>query len=31
MSDGKRSGGLFTLILRKRPEGWRIIHDHSSS
>jgi beta-aspartyl-peptidase (threonine type) len=24
-------GGLFTLILRKLPEGWRIIHDHTSS
>jgi uncharacterized protein (TIGR02246 family) len=22
--------GLFTLILRKTPEGWRIIHDHTS-
>jgi beta-aspartyl-peptidase (threonine type) len=24
-------GGLFTLIFRKAPEGWRIIHDHTSS
>jgi ketosteroid isomerase-like protein len=31
MSDGKRPGGLFTLVLRKLPEGWRIIHDHTSS
>lgn len=23
--------GLFTIILRRYPEGWRIIHDHSSS
>ena len=23
--------GLFTLIFRKMPEGWRIIHDHTSS
>jgi beta-aspartyl-peptidase (threonine type) len=23
-------GGLFTLILRKLPEGWRIVHDHTS-
>lgn len=23
--------GLFTLILRKRPEGWRIVHDHTSA
>jgi beta-aspartyl-peptidase (threonine type) len=24
-------GGLFTLIVKKLPEGWRIIHDHTSS
>jgi ketosteroid isomerase-like protein len=24
-------GGLFTLIFRKLPEGWRVIHDHTSS
>ena len=24
-------GGVFTLILRKFPEGWRIVHDHTSS
>jgi beta-aspartyl-peptidase (threonine type) len=23
--------GIFTLILRKLPEGWRIIHDHTSN
>ncbi|HVS38114.1 MAG TPA: nuclear transport factor 2 family protein [Gemmataceae bacterium] len=23
-------GGLFTLIFRRLPEGWRIIHDHTS-
>ena len=23
--------GIFTLILRKTPAGWRIIHDHSST
>jgi ketosteroid isomerase-like protein len=23
--------GLFTLILKKTPEGWRIVHDHTSS
>jgi beta-aspartyl-peptidase (threonine type) len=27
----ERPGGLFTLIFRKRPEGWRIVHDHTSS
>ena len=30
MPDGKQPHGLFTLILRKFPGGWRIIHDHSS-
>lgn len=24
-------GGLFTLIVKKLPEGWRIVHDHTSS
>ena len=23
--------GLFTLVLRKTSEGWRIIHDHTSA
>ena len=23
-------GGLFTLLMRKTPEGWRIVHDHTS-
>jgi ketosteroid isomerase-like protein len=27
---GDRSG-LYTLILYKTAEGWRIVHDHSSS
>ena len=31
MSDGKELRGLFTVILRKQPEGWRIVHDHSSA
>lgn len=26
-----KPGGLFTLILRRFPEGWRIVHDHTSS
>jgi ketosteroid isomerase-like protein len=30
MSDGKKPGGLFTLILKKMPVGWRIVHDHTS-
>ena len=24
-------GGLFTLLFEKRPEGWRVVHDHTSS
>ncbi|HEY8506134.1 MAG TPA: nuclear transport factor 2 family protein, partial [Gemmataceae bacterium] len=28
-SAGKPTG-LFTLILRKLPGGWRIVHDHTS-
>ncbi len=24
-------GGVFTLVLRKFPQGWRIIHDHTSA
>lgn len=31
MSDGKTPHGLYTLVLRKFPEGWRIIHDHTSA
>lgn len=23
--------GLFTLLFRQTPEGWRIVHDHTSS
>jgi ketosteroid isomerase-like protein len=30
LSNGTRPTGLFTLILRKFPEGWKIIHDHTS-
>ncbi len=30
MSDGKTPHGLFTLIFRKFPEGWKIVHDHTS-
>jgi uncharacterized protein (TIGR02246 family) len=24
-------GGIFTLVLQKFPEGWRITHDHTTS
>lgn len=27
---GRATGGLFTLILKRLPEGWRIVHDHTS-
>jgi ketosteroid isomerase-like protein len=30
MSDGKTPHGLFTLVFRKFPAGWKIVHDHSS-
>ena len=28
---GADSSGLYTLVLRKTREGWRIVHDHTSS
>ncbi len=30
MKDGSEPGGLFTLIVRKFPDGWKIVHDHTS-
>jgi ketosteroid isomerase-like protein len=24
-------GGVFSVVLERRPEGWRIVHDHTSS
>jgi uncharacterized protein (TIGR02246 family) len=30
MSDGKTPHGLFTLVMKKMPGGWRIVHDHTS-
>ncbi|SRR5712692_4919871 len=30
-SDGKTPHGLFTLIFRKFPDGWKIVHDHTSA
>jgi ketosteroid isomerase-like protein len=30
MSDGKTPHGIFTLVFRKFPDGWKIIHDHTS-
>lgn len=29
LKDGER-GGLFTLVMKQFPEGWRITHDHTS-
>ena len=31
MPDGKTPHGLFTLIFRKFPNGWKIVHDHTSA
>ena len=31
MSGGKTPHGLFTLVFRKLPEGWKIVHDHTSA
>ena len=31
MPDGKTPHGLFTLVFRKFPEGWKIIHDQSAA
>jgi ketosteroid isomerase-like protein len=30
LSNGKQPHGLFTLIFREFPDGWKIVHDHSS-
>lgn len=30
MSDGKKPHGLFTLIVKRMPGGWKIVHDHTS-
>jgi ketosteroid isomerase-like protein len=31
MPDGTKPTGLFTVIFRKFPAGWKIIHDHTST
>jgi ketosteroid isomerase-like protein len=31
LSDGKTPHGLFTLTFRKFPDGWKIVHDHTSA
>ena len=30
MPDGKEADGMTSVVFRKLPEGWRIVHDHSS-
>lgn len=27
----KKPGGVFTLLWRRFPDGWKIVHDHTSS
>ena len=29
--DQDEPSGLFTLLFRKTPDGWRIVHDHTSA
>ena len=31
MPDGKTPHGIFTLVCRRFPDGWKIVHDHSSA
>jgi beta-aspartyl-peptidase (threonine type) len=31
MPDGKTPHGLFTLVFRMFPDGWKIVHDHTSA
>ena len=31
LSDGKTPRGLFTLVFRKFPDGWKIVHDHTNA
>lgn len=31
LSSGQQLGGRFTLVFRKFKDGWKIIHDHTSS
>lgn len=30
-TDGKMPHGIFTLIVRRLPEGFRVVHDHTSA
>jgi beta-aspartyl-peptidase (threonine type) len=31
LRDGSEPNGLFTLVLRRFPDGFRIVHDHTSA
>ncbi|HLW51928.1 MAG TPA: nuclear transport factor 2 family protein [Candidatus Angelobacter sp.] len=31
MSDGSTPHGLFTLVVKRMPGGWKIVHDHTSA
>jgi uncharacterized protein (TIGR02246 family) len=31
LPDGKTPHGLFTLVFGKFPDGWKIVHDHTSA
>jgi beta-aspartyl-peptidase (threonine type) len=31
MPGGQESSGMTSVVYRKLPEGWRIVHDHSSN
>jgi beta-aspartyl-peptidase (threonine type) len=31
LSGKKETGGLYTVVMKRLPEGWRIVHDHSSA
>jgi ketosteroid isomerase-like protein len=29
--DSTTSSGPFSLVMERRPDGWKILHDHTSS
>ena len=31
IKDDEEPSGLYTLLFRKTDQGWKIVHDHSSS
>ena len=31
LADGQKPGGLFTLVFRRFPQGWKIVHYHTST